>query len=167
MRIKKIGAESRADFSELHHLITPAVLSPLNHIMGNQKQWIDQDDWIFLKKYICSYFSLSSNSFLRAVRWASCRWRLLAVVGWKGSYVLLQALELPVNLSSETLANEVLEIAEMLKKRSVMEEWGCNTLNSVSNTRKGTFSLYFCKKKQQPQNKKTLIFLLPVILNLL
>lgn len=64
---------------------------------------------------------------------------MVLVVGWRGSWVLLQALELAVNLSSETLSNETLKIAEMLKKRRGGVEWGCNTLSSMSNTRKDIF----------------------------
>lgn len=58
------------------------------------------------------------------------------VIGWRGSWVLLQALGLAVNLSSETLSYEMLKIAEMLKKGRGGVEWGCNTLSSMSNTRK-------------------------------
>lgn len=48
--------------------------------------------------------------------------------------MLLQALGLAVNLSSETLSYETLKIAEMLKKRR--GGGGCNSLSSMSNTRK-------------------------------
>ena len=50
--------------------------------------------------------------------------------------MLLQAPGLAVNLSSESLSYETLKIAEMLKKRTGGVEWGCNTLSSMSNTRK-------------------------------
>lgn len=60
----------------------------------------------------------------------------MVVVGWRSSWVLLQAPGLAVNPSSETLSYETLKIAEMLKKRTGGVEWGCNTLSSMSNTKK-------------------------------
>ncbi len=41
----------------------------------------------------------------------------MVVVGWRGSWVILQALGLAVNLSSETFSYETVKIAEMVKKR--------------------------------------------------
>lgn len=53
--------------------------------------------------------------------------------------MLRQALQRAVNPSSETLSNETLQIAEMLKKRRGGVERGCNTSSSLSNTRKDIF----------------------------
>lgn len=87
---------------------------------------------------MCFLFHSTHLTNFTVPLWAVCQLRLVVVVvvGWRGSWVLLQALGLAVNLSSEILSHETLKIAEMLKKRMGGVEWGCNTLSSMSNPRK-------------------------------
>lgn len=70
--------------------------------------------------------------------------------------MLLQALQLAVNLSSETLSSEMLQIVEMLKKGRGGVDWGFNT-SSMSNTRKmhiytllQIFPLFFFNNNNSP-----------------
>lgn len=66
--------------------------------------------------------------------------------------MLLQALGLAVNLSSETLSYETLKIAEMLKKRTGGVELGCNSLSRTSNTRKDMFIYLFSLPSSSPSS---------------